>query len=401
MSNFFFFLKSKLINKYVLYIGILLFGANTLYSQELYIFTYNGIKSAEECHCNYFAMSIQSYGKEIYPISVNGDIYIFDKKPTFFSIQAVRPDSYMCSGFCGDGLEINYSESYTGDCTGSGLMSNQVLTLPTNTTNSFCDKVTLTAKGCTGTQRFFWEYSTDGNHYKETKVSTGVNENYVFVKSNYLPDNYSGNIYFRTLIDSDPYTTAENIYSNVANYKVTSCSPLLDGLPITAKVKCNNESNGSVTLKFKTGITDTQKLLLNLYEGSVFKYHKFASSTDIANKTFTWNGLPQGTYTIKYQAQNNSDSNTQVGSLPVISPSFTIENVQPLTFTTTAVQPACSTDKGAVLITASGGTPPYYYMLDNETLANKHPFTSPYTIPDLSDGGHKVIVVDSNNCIEK
>jgi hypothetical protein len=401
MSDFYFFLKSKLINKYVLYIGISLFGANTLYSQELYIFTYEGIKSAEECYCNYFAMSIQSYGKEIYPISVNGNIYIFDKKPTFFSIQAVRPDSYMCSGFCGDGLDINYSESYSGDCTGSGLMSNQVLTLPTATTNSFCDKITLIANGCTGTQRFFWEYSTDGINYKETKVSTGVNENYVFVKSKYLPDNYSGNIYFRTLIDSDPYTTAENIYSNTANYKITSCSPLLDGSPIAAKVKCNNESNGSVTLKFLTDITDSQKLLLNLYQGSDFKYHKFVSSTDIVNKTFTWDKLAQGTYTIKYQAQNNSENNTTVGALPVISPSFTIENVESLTFKSTAIQPACSTDKGAILITASGGTPPYYYMLDNETLDNKHPFTSPHTILNLSDGDHKVIVVDSNNCIEK
>ena len=284
------------------------------------------------------------------------------------------------------------------------LINNQVLMPPQAGTNSFCDRISLVASGCTGPQKFYWEYSTDAVNFTKINATTAFNQNYDFVKANFPAlNNYFGPIYFRALIDWDSTIADENIYSNVANYNITSCSPLLNGDPIAAEVKCNNEPTGSVILNFKTDINSNQKLLLNLFKDNNFMTHKFVTAAEIINKSFIWTGIAAGSYIIKYQAQTTTDSNTLVGSQPVISPAFTIANVTPLTFTITAIQPLCTTDKGRIQISASGGTAPYFYVLDNESLANRHSFTgSPYIIPDeLSEGDHTVMVVDSHDCIEK
>lgn len=406
MKVIYFFLKLRLINKHSLFITFLFLSFNTVHSQELYIINYEGIKSAEECYCNFFLMRIESYGKEIYPISVNGNFYLFDKKPTYFFVQAYRPDTYLCGGFCNDGLEINDAKFFNANCSDSVLMSNQVLVPPGDgITNSFCDKLTLTAVGCPGTQRFFWEYSTDGINYNKTNVSTGINENYQFVKSSYLPNDYLGNIYFRTLIDSDPWITSENIYSNAVNYSITSCSPeLVEKKPSTTKPKCISESSGSATIKFKTDLKDNDQFLFNLYiykpaDGFVFWESAFKLKKDIKDKTFTWDNLAHGSYIIKYQAQSINDKNDKIGSSAISTDSFIIEDPSPLTFTAKDVQPKCNTDKGVIIITATGGTSPYYYILNNQT--KKELTTNPYTIENLPDGGYSIIVLDSNNCIEK
>ena len=352
------------------------------------------------------------------PIATAGEYLIFNKMPNAYLFASYKAETYSCSGGCGDYhavtisvSPINTCQKYVGvgygysrpDTPAFEIISNQVLTIPQAGTNSFCDAINLAAVGCTGTQRFYWEYSTDGSNFTKTNISTVFNENLQFIKANFPAlNNYFGPIYFRALIDWDPLITGENVYSNVANYNIISCSPLLNGDPIAAEVKCNNEPTGSVTLNFKTDISSNQKLLLNLFKDNNFMTHKFVTAAEIINKSFTWTGLAAGSYIIKYQAQTTTDSNTLVGSQPVISPAFTIANVTALTFTITAIQPVCTTDKGRIQISASGGTAPYFYVLDNESLANRHSFSGTYIIPDeLSEGDHTVMVVDSRDCIEK
>lgn len=190
-----------------------------------------------------------------------------------------------------------------------------------------------------------------------------------------------------------------NDYSDILTYRFIPCSPKLDGAPATTQVKCSNEATGTVALKFLSDIPSSQKLLLNLYEGGVFRSHRFARDTDIVNRIFIWDDLAAGSYTIKYQTQNVSDPNTTLGSSPVESPVFNIANSSPLTFRATAIQPKCNTDFGAIEVSASGGTEPYYYILDNGT---KKKFTkNPEIISITTDGDYKVIVVDSFDCIEK
>lgn len=360
---------------------------------------------------------IDDHGNWLCPIAEAGEYLIFNQMPSAYLFASYKAETFSCSGGCGDyhsvGLMITtintcqkyvgYSYGYNGpDAPIFEIISNKVLNNPP-ADNSFCDKISLSATGCSGPQKFYWEYSTDGDHFTPTNVNTAFNQNYDFIKANFpVLNNYFGNIYFRALIDWDPNITGENIYSNVVNYNVISCSPLLNGNPIAAEVRCNNESNGSVTLNFKTDITSNQKLLLNLFKDGNFMTHKFVTPAEIVNKSFTWTGIAAGSYVIKYQAQTSTDNNTLVGSLPVISPPFTIGNVTPLTFTVTPIQPACVDDKGKIQISASGGTAPYFYVLDNESLANRHSFAGVYIIPDeLPEGDHTVIVVDSRDCIEK
>jgi hypothetical protein len=255
--------------------------------------------------------------------------------------------------------------------------------------------------------------SCSGNieRWEVKKFGSNVYEIVSNSKVNTLTKTYSEIYSDNSGINKTTYFRAKFTGTQIYTYHpfiFTPCSPELDGAPITFKVKCNYESNGTAVFKLKTNIATSQKLLVTLYEGTAFRGNKFINYTDIENKVFTWNGFAPGTYTIKYQAQSNSDNSIVIGANPIISPSFTIEDVKPLTFKSTAIQPACSTDKGGILITATGGTSPYFYILDDETevidgktVAKKIPFTSPHPIKNLSDGDHKVIVVDSNNCIEK
>lgn len=399
MNIFFNLIFSKLKYSYIIGICLLLFSTKN-YAQELFLLRYNGPSICfTDCIVvdSYFYLSNNIV---IEPIAEYNNFFVFDKFPTYLELLTSKEQGFNCDWrsppICWDRISLKPT-----DC--SWVISNKVLAEPTAITNSFCDKITLTATGCTGSQRFYWEYSKDGINYTPTNTYTSFNQNYEFVKANFPAlNNYSGNIFFRVLIDWDLNTTVENMYSNAVNYNITSCSPLLNGSPITSKVKCYNQSSGSVILKFLTDITSTQKLLLTLYENSQFISHKFVKDTEIVNKMYTWEGLPKGSYIIKYQAQNKSDDNTTLGSFPIETPTFNIENVQPLTFYLTAIQPSCNTDKGKVQISANGGTGTYFYILDNETLANKHPFTSPYIVPnELSEGDHKITVIDSNECTEK
>lgn len=382
------------------FIAILFFSSET-YSQKLYIMQYNGPQKIEDCVCNTFHWEVRSNGVPIAAMSVVNEFLIYNIRPTYFYYEAYRPDSYSCSGPCRDDYYEGYFDAaLNADCYPPYFIGNEVLVRPDIDTNSFCDAVNLAAVGCTGTQRFFWEYSKDGTNFTPTNVSTGFNQNYQFVKANFPAlNNYTGNIYFRVVIDSDPTITGENVYSNTVNYLLTACSPLVDGEPITKAVECANETNGSVTVKMLGTITSNQQLLLNLYDEGGFKFHKFIKYDEIINKQFTWAGLAAGTYTIKYQAQSNIDNTDRVGSMPVLTPSFKILNKTPLKFSLTALNPLCNAGNGEIQITVSGGTGPYYYFLDNES--TPHQFSSLDIIKNAGEGDHTVKVIDSNKCVEK
>jgi hypothetical protein len=54
-------------------------------------------------------------------------------------------------------------------------------------------------------------------------------------------------------------------YTTTRSYDIISCSPPLDGDPVAADVKCNNEATGSVTLKFKEELKANNKFLFSIF----------------------------------------------------------------------------------------------------------------------------------------
>ncbi|MCC9019414.1 MULTISPECIES: hypothetical protein [Flavobacterium] len=362
---------------------------------------FNGVRSIEECSCLSYNWEVKSNGTHIGAIISKNEYLIYDIKPTSFEYMAYRPDSYACSGPCRDDYYEAYADhNLNADCYPPYFIGNQVLTKPNNLTNSFCDRVLLAAVGCTGTQKFYWEYSTNGKDFIKTDISTNFNQNYDFVKSNFPAlNNYYGTILFRVLIDSNPDITEENVYSNVVNYTLIPCSPKLDNTSTSNYTTCSY-SNGSVVFTFSRPLEKDEKYLFNrnpVGGGAVTSANSNDPDIEKVNTlSYKWKNIPAGNYNFKYQTQFESGSPSSMSTVT----NFTISPRTPLTFTSTAVQPYCSTDPKGILITATGGTPPYYYLLDDEPLSQKHLFSNGYIIPITTDGEHKVMVVDNSNCIE-
>lgn len=215
-----------------------------------------------------------------------------------------------------------------------------------------------------------------------------------------LGASFRGALHVKSDIDSYYANPKVTMSSKVTTLTIIGCSPELDGQPIPEKTKCKFESSGSATIKFKTDLKDGDKFLFNIFKNGVFDKSIFVTKDQIINKTYIWTGLAEGNYFIKYQAQAIADGTTLItGSTAIQSDPFPVGSPDPLTFTITQLQPNCHNQQGAVTVTATGGTSPYYYMIDSETLAQKHPLTA---VPiELSEGDHKVKVVDSNSCTEK
>lgn len=221
-----------------------------------------------------------------------------------------------------------------------------------------------------------------------------------FSAATLLGSSYRGPLHIKSDLESYYANPKITIQSKVITFNIIGCSPELDGQPVGENTKCKFESSGSATIKFKTELRDGEKFLFNIFKDGVFDKSAFATKDQIINKTFTWTGFAEGTYYIKYQSQAIADGTTLItGSTAIVTNSFPIGSPDPLTFTITPLQPNCHDQQGAILITASGGTSPYYYMIDTETILQKHPLTADPIL--LSEGDHKVTVVDTNSCREK
>jgi hypothetical protein len=280
-----------------------------------------------------------------------------------------------------------FTEVVLGGCAGRSNVLPIHLTQPS--INTICNDETINLSN-----GWDWQYQFDADGWKPFPAQFQGTRSVSFKLKDL--DGYDGKS--QVFIQAGYQTK----FTNTISYSIIPCSPLLDGNPIPTAVKCNNEASGSVTLKFKSEIKTNDKFLFNIFFNTSppqFIKHAFATKGEIINNTFTWNNIGQGNYIIKYQTQSDGDNTSRIGSNAIDTPSFIIKDIPPLTFTAKDIQPKCYTDKGSILVTAKGGTPPYYYILDSET--KKELTTNPYTIPILTDGDHKVIIVDSNNCIEK
>jgi hypothetical protein len=201
-------------------------------------------------------------------------------------------------------------------------------------------------------------------------------------------------------------TRYQNQITNTITYSIIGCSPeLAVNPPKTDSTRCKNDPSGSVTLEFKTPLKDGDKFLFNIWNSGV-PTSKFVKQIDMINNTYTWKGLAEGTYTMKYQAQSDSNNNEDVGSSVITTYTFTIGSPAALkSIFEIPKNPLCHDGNGSVTIVANGGTAPYYYILDNakeningQQVPKKILITNPI---ELSSGNYNIKVVDNNGCIEK
>ncbi|RKR08304.1 SprB-like repeat protein [Flavobacterium sp. 90] len=360
---------------------------------------------------NYFYQYwIKANGNLLNPIKAAGEYLIFDQKPTTYHFSAYRPESYSCSGPCGEewssGLEVNnfnvncYNAS--GGATGYGpveivpefsIISNQVLAFPNGETG-FCDKVNLQTTGCTGTQRFYWEYRIEGGTFQPTNVSTAFNETFQFNKLTYLPETYIGNIDFRVLIDSDATVTGEEVYSNIIYYNIIPCPPFLTTTPVESKTTCIYKNDGKVTLSFDRKLVDNESFLFSFYTKDNVLLPTPAYTIDSTNKIYTFLDLSQGDYYIKYQTFIGAQQ-TSINALP--NPTFNISSETALSFEIIEVQPSCNNKPGTIQIKASGGTSPYYYSINSGTEVEFTSITNEISAPA---GDYYIKVTDKKSCID-
>lgn len=95
-------------------------------------------------------------------------------------------------------------------------------------------------------------------------------------------------------------------------------------------------------------------------------------------------GLATGPYPVVVEDANGCQATTQTNLNNLNGPS--IDNVQ-------ANDPACGVDDGMIDITATGGTAPLQYSIDNGTT-----FQSTGTYIDLPPGTYDIVVIDASNC---
>lgn len=281
----------------------------------------------------------------------------------------------------------NFNESYFEGCIGESEIYGIHLAATVGNTPCINDIITL-ALG------WNWQYSYNGINWTNFAVQFQEKRTISF-KINELID-YTGKnkIYFRT-----GYGTK---FTKFIQYNIIGCSPeLAVDPPVTSPTKCKNEASGSVTLEFKTPLKDGDKFLFNIWDAGGVPTSKFVNKNEINNNKYTWTGLAEGNYTMKYQAQAINNLGNEVGLSAVSTAPFTIGSQPLLTFTTTPTQPLCSNNKGSIQITANGGTAPYKYshVLNNITLDTDVAFNPSTTINNLAAGNHIITVSDKENCI--
>lgn len=353
-------------------------------------------------------------GSLLNPTKAVGSYLIFDQKPTTYYFDAYRPDSEHCSGPCGEdwnsGLAAyNFNTNcysavgYSGGRSSAeivpefSIITNQVLIQPT-ADNSFCDKVSLQATGCTGTQHFIWEYRIEGGNFQSTNISTTFNQTFQFNRSTYVSSTYIGNIDFRVLIDSDTTITGEEVYSNIISYYVNPCPPILESVSSNNLTSCVYKSDGQVTLNFDRGLLDNEQYEMTLKhtDGSGLSNKIITKSMMTGSpKSYRWTGLGIESYILTYQTRLTTGNGASLSQ--AMNKTFKVDPPSQFSYQITTTQPACNNQSGIIKISASNGTSPYFFSIDDGTEVEFSSTTNDITLPA---GNHYITVRDSKNCID-
>ncbi|MBB1194059.1 hypothetical protein DNC80_10335 [Flavobacterium sp. SOK18b] len=361
------------------------------------------------------------------PIQEVGPYLIFDKKPSSYTLDYETYTDYNQTDIYE--LLASLNVTITKDCQttiGYGasnlrpyfeLISNQVLTSP-GVNNVLTDKIKLKATGCSGTQRFHWEYKLNGGQFQKMNISTSFNEEFEFITANFIPLDYSGFVDFRVVIDSDPSITEENVYSNIISYNVTRKAPKIISTTSPNFTSCSYSKDGSVTFTFERELQQGEQYEMTLlYENgrAVLNGNKRIPKDSMTTPTtYTWNNLDAEKYILTYQTKKII-GNSELMSDPE-QKSFTISSPTNLEFTVSANNPLCNNGGTNLIIEAIGGSPPYFYddlegtteLINGETKIKRIQFnpsdelSNQVSIPLLNTKSvYTIKVTDSKFCIER
>lgn len=376
------FMKRK-----ILFILLVLITTTSSSAQVLYIMKTNyGGCSNYSLPTPYYGGATTSFSYNISsddgiwlcPIQEVGPYLIFDKKPSSYTLDyetytdynqtdiyellaslvvTITKDCQSAVGFSnknqnGQSIDTPYFE----------LISNQVLTSP-GVNNVLTDKIKLKTTGCTGTQRFHWEYKLNGSQFQKMNISTSFNEEFEFITANFIPLDYTGFIDFRVVIDSDPSITEENVYSNIISYNVTRKAPKIISTSSPNFTSCTYSKDGSVTFTFERELQNEEQYEMTLmFENgrAVLNGNKRIPKDSMTTPTtYTWNNLDAEKYILTYQTKKII-GNFELMSEPA-QKSFTISSPTNLEFTVSANNPLCNNGATNLIIEAIGGSPPYFY----------------------------------------
>jgi len=178
--------------------------------------------------------------------------------------------------------------------------------------------------------------------------------------------NHNNNTYY--LIDG-------NLGNNNAAATYTVLSPLVITLNSKTDVKCNGDSNGSITVSASGGATPYQ---FSIDGGNTWLPNGGTSSP------YTFNDLTANTYTVKVK--------DNVGSITTLSPDVEIKQPSVLSATISAqTNVSCHGGiNGSATVTAGGGTYPYTYLWSNGQTS--------VTATGLAAGTYTVTVTDDHGC---
>jgi hypothetical protein len=270
-------------------------------------------------------------------------------------------------------------------------------TIPLN--NNGCGNVNLSCSG--NIQR--WEVKKYGSDIYEIIPNSNINtlnKSYSEIYSDNSGMNQT--TYFRAKF------TGTEIYT-YHPFVFIPCPPTLNSTSDKNYTSCSNRNDGEVTFTFDRPLFDDERYLFtrNPVGAPTAITSAYSDNTNKIEKLspleYKWKNIAPGVYNFKYQTLFNNNN----PSSDISGQDFTITPKPELTFAAPPTQPLCSTDKGSITITAEGGTPPYFYILDNEkeiinseSVPKKHQFISPFKLTELSAGDHNIKVVDTNGCIE-
>ena len=198
-------------------------------------------------------------------------------------------------------------------------------------------------------------------------------------------------VYFRT-----GYKTK---FTNIMPYDITPCTPKITQTSSPNLTSCSYANDGAVTFTFERELHDGEQYEMSLkYDNST--YAPYDNKTITKNlmtnpTTYTWTNLPAEKYILTYYTKKTVGSKEYLSNPPQ-QKSFTISSAPLFSFSATETQPKCYGEKATITITATGGTSPFYYYLNDDP---KIEFTSPITI-EVSAGNNSIKVEDNKNCID-
>lgn len=179
---------------------------------------------------------------------------------------------------------------------------------------------------------------------------------------------------------------------NSFNCVTSSVVNLIIYPPITASVtqsnvSCYGGSNGSLSIAF-TNVTDT--LIVNLLDPDSNPIYSNVNLSAFPNNTVTASGLVSGSYDLNVYA---------LGSNQCQGYSNTFTLTSPTTITLTPSASYIDSCSNAIIISGSGGTPPYTYFAFNTGSGITYSSdSSSISLNGLNNGYYTTFLIDSNGC---